>query len=97
MQKIFDVTIIGLSYETLEPGIYMQDLVNKTYQVPYPAAGQDVLFDRNAYINQKEGIDFLLPIWCRASQLHQATTPIRYRVEYQNCAAHLISEYILQI
>ena len=60
--KSFDVTIIGLSYETLEPGIYMQDLMNKTYQVPYPAAGQDVLFDRIAYHNQKEGIDFLLPI-----------------------------------
>jgi len=59
--KSFNVTIIGLSYETLEPGIYMRDLVNKTYQVPYPAAGQDVLFDRIAYINQKEGIDFLFP------------------------------------
>ena len=34
--QLFDVRIIGLSYETLEPGIYMHDLVNKSYQVPFP-------------------------------------------------------------
>ena len=57
----FDVRIIGLSYESLEPGIYMHDLVDKTYQVPYPGAGQEVLFDRFAYINSIENIDFLFP------------------------------------
>lgn len=59
--KSFDVRIIGLSYETLEPGIYMHDLVDKSYQVPYPSAGQEVLFERMAYINSKEQIDFLFP------------------------------------
>lgn len=57
----FDVRIIGLSYETLEPGIYMHELVDKTYQVPYPSAGSDVLFDRLAYINSIENLDFLFP------------------------------------
>ncbi len=57
----FDVRIIGLSYESLEPGIYMHDLVDKTYQVPYPNAGQQVLFERFNYINSKENIDFLFP------------------------------------
>lgn len=57
----FDVRIIGLSYETLEPGIYMRDLVDKTYQVPYPSAGIDVLFERIEYINSIEDIDFLFP------------------------------------
>lgn len=57
----FDVRIIGLSYETLEPGIYMHNLVDKTYQGPYPSAGQDVLFSRLAYINEMENIDFLFP------------------------------------
>ncbi len=59
--KSFDVRIIGLSYEALEPGIYMHELVDKTYQVPYPSAGQQVLFNRFAYINEKENIDFLFP------------------------------------
>ena len=57
----FDVRIIGLSYESLEPGIYMHKLVDKTYQVPYPSAGQQVLFDRFEYINSVENIDFLFP------------------------------------
>lgn len=57
----FDVRIIGLSYESLEPCIYMHDLVDKTYQLPYPSAGQDILWNRLAYINSVEGIDFLFP------------------------------------
>lgn len=57
----FDVRIIGLSYESLEPGIYMHNLVDKTYQVPYPSAGQDVLFERFKYINSIENLDFLFP------------------------------------
>ena len=57
----FDVKIIGLSYESLEPGIYMHDLIDKTYQVPYPNAGQQVLFERFEYINSRENIDFLFP------------------------------------
>jgi len=57
----FDVRIIGLSYETLEPCIYMHDQVDKTYQIPYPSAGQEVLMDRLAYIVSREKIDFLFP------------------------------------
>lgn len=59
--KSFDVRIIGLSYESLEPGIYMHDLIDKTYQVPYPNAGQQILFERFRYINSIENIDFLFP------------------------------------
>lgn len=57
----FEVRIIGLSYETLEPGIYMHDLVDHTYQIPFPKAGTEVLFNRLAYINSIENIDFLFP------------------------------------
>lgn len=57
----FDVRIIGLSYESLEPGIYMHEIVDKTYQIPYPNAGQQVLFERFSYINSVENIDFLFP------------------------------------
>lgn len=57
----FNVRIIGLSYETLEPGIYMHEFVDKTYQVPLPGAGQEILFERFAYINEAEKLDFLIP------------------------------------
>ncbi len=57
----FDVRIIGLSYETLEPGIYMHELVDHVYQIPFPKSGADVIFGRIAYINSLENIDFLFP------------------------------------
>ncbi len=57
----FNVRIIGLSYETLEPGIYMRDLIDKVYQVPYPTAGTEIMFERFSYINKIENVDFLFP------------------------------------
>ncbi len=59
--KDFDVRIIGLAYEHLEPGIYMSDLVDKTYMIPYPAEGKDALFDRLSEIQKKENIDVIIP------------------------------------
>ena len=57
----FEVRIIGLAYESLEPGIYMHDLVDKTYQIPYPSAGTDALFARLLHINNTEHLDVLIP------------------------------------
>ena len=59
--KCFDVRIIGLSYETLEPGLYMRDLVDKSYQIPLPSSGISSLSERLYYINSKENIDVLIP------------------------------------
>lgn len=57
----FDVRIVGLSYESLEPGSYMHDLVDKTYHIPYPSAGTDTLMARLMYIHAKEHIDLIIP------------------------------------
>jgi carbamoyl-phosphate synthase large subunit len=57
----FDAGIIGLSYESLEPGIYMHDLVDRTYSIPYPTAGTDTLLARLEYIHQKEKLDVIIP------------------------------------
>ncbi|HLP71457.1 MAG TPA: ATP-grasp domain-containing protein [Bacteroidales bacterium] len=57
----FRVKIIGLAYEALEPGIYMQGIADKTYQIPYPSAGTDALLSRLDYINDIEKIDVLIP------------------------------------
>ena len=59
--KLYDVRIIGLSYETLEPGIYMHDIVDKTYQIPFPSTGKAALLTRLKYINDIEKIDVLIP------------------------------------
>ena len=58
---IFDPRIIGLAYENLEPGIYMDGIVDKTYQVPYPSEGSDVLVSRILEIHKKDPIDVLIP------------------------------------
>ncbi len=59
--NFFNVRIIGLSYETLEPGLYMRDLVDKSYQLPLPSAGIAVLLDRLHYIHQQENIQVIIP------------------------------------
>lgn len=59
--KLFDVRIIGLSYETLEPGIYMHNLVDKTYQIPFPSSGKASLLTRLKYIHATEKIDVIIP------------------------------------
>ncbi len=57
----FNVRIIGLSYENLEPGIYMKNLVDKAYSIPYPSAGTDKLIERLLYIHKKENINVIIP------------------------------------
>jgi carbamoyl-phosphate synthase large subunit len=59
--KDFDVRIIGLAYEHLEPGIYMKDLVDKSYMIPYPAEGKEALFNRLLGIHNVENIDAIIP------------------------------------
>ena len=57
----FDARIIGLSYESLEPGLYMHDLVDKTYQIPYPSGGTDSLLTRLKYIHEIENLELIIP------------------------------------
>jgi carbamoyl-phosphate synthase large subunit len=63
LREEFDsrIRVIGLSYETLEPGIYLGDWVDKTYQIPYPSAGSDALYHRLMYIYQQEKLDLVIP------------------------------------
>lgn len=57
----FDFRIIGLVYENLEPGIYMEGLCDRIFQIPYPSSGSDDLIDRIEFIDQQEKIDVLVP------------------------------------
>lgn len=59
--KLLNVKIIGLSYESMEPGVYMHDLVDKSFQIPMPSAGTDALMERLAYINSLFNIDVIIP------------------------------------
>jgi carbamoyl-phosphate synthase large subunit len=57
----FDVKVIGLVYENLEPGIYMEGLCDRIFQIPYPSSGSDELIERIEHIHQQEQIDVLVP------------------------------------
>jgi carbamoyl-phosphate synthase large subunit len=59
--KSFDAQVTGLAYEALEPGIYMEGLVNHTYMIPYPTDGIDALRDRLLYIHSKDKLDVIIP------------------------------------
>ena len=57
----FDVRVIGLVYENLEPGIYMEGLCSRIFQIPYPSSGSDDLIERIEDIHRQEKIDVLIP------------------------------------
>lgn len=57
----FDVRIIGLAYENLEPGIYMEGFLDKTYLIPYPSEGTDSFLERIEYIHSREKFDLIIP------------------------------------
>jgi carbamoyl-phosphate synthase large subunit len=59
--RSFDARIVGFAYESLEPGIYMHDLVDKVYHIPYPSAGTDALLSRLEYIQDIEKLDVIIP------------------------------------
>ncbi len=66
--KLFDVRVVGLAYENLEPGVYMPGMVHKTYLIPYPSEGKEAVLQRMAYIQEKENIQVLIPNF--DSELH---------------------------
>lgn len=57
----FDPRIVGLAYESLEPAIYLHNIVDKTYRIPYPSEGSDKLLNRILEINRTERMDMLIP------------------------------------
>jgi carbamoyl-phosphate synthase large subunit len=59
--KSFHANIIGLAYEALEPGVYMDGIASKSYLIPYPTEGIDSLRDRLLYIHSREKLDVIIP------------------------------------
>ena len=59
--KVFNARIVGLAYENLEPGIYMEGFLDKTYLIPYPSEGTEVFLERIEYIHSKEKFNLIIP------------------------------------
>ncbi len=56
-----DARIIGLAYENLEPGIYMPQMIDKTYMIPYPSSGVEAYMGRIEEIHKQDPIDLIIP------------------------------------
>lgn len=57
----FHGKIIGLSYDAMDPGLYMKGLLDGAFMLPYPSAGRDALVDRLAYVRERTGMNVLIP------------------------------------
>ena len=53
--------IVGLSYDALDPGLYLREYCDAGYLLPYPSTGEDALIQRLAEIHDNERIDILIP------------------------------------
>ena len=60
--KDLDVEIIGLAYDAMEPGIYMNWLIDKSYILPYPSSEHEAFIERLLYIKHSYGLDFIFPL-----------------------------------
>ena len=57
----FEGRIVGLAYDSLEPGIYARDLVDDVFLIPYPSEGLDALEERLRYVHERVRIDIIIP------------------------------------
>jgi len=53
--------VIGLGYDTLDPGFYADGLLDGGAILPYPSAGREVLRERLQRLRAEMGIEVLLP------------------------------------
>lgn len=56
-----DVCIVGLGYDALDPGAYMDGIADHVYLMPYPSQGTGVTLERLTAIHAQTPIDVLIP------------------------------------
>jgi len=57
----FGGRIVGLGYEALDPGVHLARYSDAGYLLPYPSSGDGAFIDRIAMIQDREGMDALIP------------------------------------
>ncbi len=59
-ESSLDIRTIGLAYDALEPGIYLDSVVDKSYIMPYPSGEKESFIRRIKYIHSVENIDVII-------------------------------------
>ncbi len=57
----FKGRIVGLAYDTLDPGIYAREYVDDVFLLPYPSQGIEALRERLTYIRERSGVEVIIP------------------------------------
>lgn len=57
----FDGRIVGLAYDSLDPGIYAADLVDDVFLIPYPSQGLTAFRERLEEIHERAPFDVVMP------------------------------------
>ena len=66
-----NVRVVGLAYDAMETGLYMDWLIDRAFMMPYPASGHAEYFDRLRHIRRSCGLDCILP--CLDAELPMLT------------------------
>lgn len=56
-----NLRIVGLCYGSMEPGAYLDEIVDASYLLPYPSEGVQPFLERLLYIHQQEHVDIIIP------------------------------------
>lgn len=59
--KDLNIKIVGLAYDAMDPGIYLDWLIDKSYLLPYPSTNHEAFLDRLFYIKESYGLDVIIP------------------------------------
>ncbi|MBF0450047.1 MAG: ATP-grasp domain-containing protein [Candidatus Magnetomorum sp.] len=59
-ESALDVRTIGLAYDSMEPGIYLDHLVDKSYIMPYPSGDVISFMNRIQHIHSIEKLDVII-------------------------------------
>jgi carbamoyl-phosphate synthase large subunit len=57
----FGGEIVGLTYDPLDPGVFMEGICDHVYLIPYPSEGSDAMLRRLQEIHKKTPLDVLIP------------------------------------
>jgi len=56
-----NVKIVGLAYDAMETGVFMDWLFDKSFVMPYPSGEMSAYVDRLKYIKESFGLDYMIP------------------------------------
>ena len=56
-----DIEVVGLAYDAMEPGVFLSELVNRAFLIPYPFEGKEAILERLSYIKSVCGMDVVIP------------------------------------